>query len=295
MTSANRPDARPLRILMLHGFTQSGNLFSQKTGALKKAVTKAFSALSPPVSVVFHFPTAPIRLRPADIPGFDTLRQNADGISTDTADPEEVDSWAWFQRSGKEEPCTYTGFPETLEILAGVLKNEGPFDGVVGFSQGGFMASVMASLLETGRPEAFERLEVKGGMAYPPALKTCGHPPFKFAVSYSGFGSTKNPLYDALYNPKITTPMLHFIGSVDTVVSEERSMRLVDGCEGGSGEGGRRVVYHPGGHFVPASQKQYQRALIDFITETMEFGKDDKSKNGAKEVEERVEDMDMPF
>ncbi|KAB8356397.1 hypothetical protein FH972_023980 [Carpinus fangiana] len=104
-----------------------------------------------------------------------------------------------------------------------------------------------------------------------------------------GFAATQHALYRALSEPKIETPVLHFIGSVDTVVSEERSLRLVEGCVVGEGRG--KVVYHPGGHFVPASQKVYQAALVDFIREVLGGGGD--GKQGREE--EKAEDMDMPF
>jgi len=57
--------------------------------------------------------------------------------------------------------------------------------------------------------------------------------------------------------------MLHFLGTLDTVVEEKRSLALVEACEQSEG----RVVYHPGGHFLPSSQKAYVSALIGFIRE----------------------------
>ena len=151
-----------------------------------------------------------------------------------------------------------------MASLARVLRDEGPFDGVVGFSQGGALAGMLASLLEPGRKEAFDRLATGAdGMAFPQSfIESTGyveelcHAPLKFAVSYSGFGATTNKLYSAFYEPKIATPMLHFLGSVDTVVEEARSLRLVDACVDARGVKGGvgRVVYHPGGHFLPSSQ-----------------------------------------
>jgi hypothetical protein len=86
--------------------------------------------------------------------------------------------------------------------------------------------------------------------------------------------------------------MMHFLGSLDTVVSEDRSLRLVEACVDGKGkEGGvQRVVYHPGGHFLPSSQKQYVAALVAFIREVMS-----EQVAAAGKKEERVEDMDLPF
>jgi len=186
--------------------------------------------------------------------------------------------------------------------IAEMLVAEGPFDGVMGFSQGGAFAGLVASLLEPGRLEAFQKAEKNGGMPFPASLLKKGsdgkeeviHPPMKFAVSYSGFGISTQPLYAAFYEPKIQTPLLHFLGSVDTVVSEERSMKLVHACASGQGvQGGvARVVTHPGGHFVPASNKQYAGALIAFIREAVNGSAPDGTK-GSKE--ESAEDMDMPF
>jgi hypothetical protein len=51
-------------------------------------------------------------------------------------------------------------------------------------------------------------------------------------------------------------------------------------------------VYHPGGHFLPSSQKQYVAALVAFIREVMSE-QQAVARSGKKE--ERVEDMDLPF
>lgn len=59
-------------------------------------------------------------------------------------------------------------------------------------------------------------------------------------------------------------------------------MGLVERCE----EGSRKVVIHPGGHFVPVG-KDMAGVLLGFIRECCEV------KKGA--VEESVEDMDVPF
>jgi len=284
---------------MVHGYTQSGHLFRAKVRALEKHIEKAFPAApkpghltSYPGGVSFSYPTGPIQLLPSQIPGFDVSAAQGD----------ETDAWAWWRIQGDKEPYVYAGMEKGIARVAEMLVAEGPFDGVMGFSQGGAFAGLLASLLESGRLAAFKQAEKEGGMPYPESLlkKDANgneepiHPPLKFAVSYSGFGISTQPLYRAFYVPKIETPLLHFLGSVDTVVSEERSMRLVDACAAGRGpEGGvARIVTHPGGHFVPASNKQYAGALIAFIRESVDQGDSGKAKVSK---EENVEDMDMPF
>lgn len=240
-----------------------------------------------------HYPTAPIRLAPADIP-FPTSSSSIIDANNggDTPSAEESDAWAWWRRKGDGEPYIYEGIEQGLEHLAAVLKTEGPFDGVIGFSQGGACAAMLASLLEPSRRAAFEKLYPAGGMSYPDSfaadtgyIEEVIHPPLKFAVSYSGFAARGTDLYRGFYEPKIKTPMLHFLGTLDAVVEEARSLALVERCVESEG----RVVYHPGGHFLPSSQKAYVSALIGFMKETLH-----KAEDEAK-GEESVEDMDVPF
>lgn len=287
---------------MLHGYTQSGPLFRAKTRALEKSLLKYFPA--PTYALSLHYPTAPINIKPADLPGFDPTTSTSDGRFDSSVTAESTDAWGWWVRKGEREPYTYDGMETGFARVAEVLKTEGPFDGVIGFSQGGALAGMVASLLETGRKEAFERAQAEGGMAYPSSFleEDTGyvegdtiHAPLRFAVSYSGFGASTNPLYQAFYEPKIATPMLHFLGQVDTVVEEARSLRLVDACVEGRGEGDKRVVYHPGGHFLPSSQKQYVAALAAFMMETM--GWDETRQAAAAQKAGKSEESldDFPF
>ena len=93
-----------------------------------------------------------------------------------------------------------------------------------------------------------------------------------------------NP-YHAFYEPNIKTPVLHFLGMQDVVVEEARSLALVKACEHSED---KYVVYHPGGHFLPSTQKASVNALIGFIKEVL-HGEEEKKE------EESVEDMDVPF
>lgn len=261
---------------MLHGYTQSGPLFQAKTGALRKTLQKSF-----PAGCELVYPTAPLRLTPADesfLAG--AAKEGEDG------EREEIDAWAWWRRKGDGEPYTYEGIETGLGTIADVLKAQGPFDGVVGFSQGGACAAMVASLLEPGRREAFEAKTVEGGMRFPESFEGEIHPPLKFAVSYSGFAARGMNPYHAFYEPKIKTKVLHFLGTQDVVVEEKRSLALVEACEHRED---KYVVYHPGGHFLPSTQKASVNALIGFIKEVMQ------GEEGAKKEEESVEDMDVPF
>lgn len=293
-TAATNGDApRKLKILMLHGYTQSGPSFHSKTRSLEKKLTTAFPAAPKPGhlpeypgGVELVYPTGPMKLAPSDIPGYD-----ADSAKEGEEQPEAYGWWK-FEKIGEPNLFRYEGLDLGFERVAEVIKESGPFDGCIGFSQGAGFAGILASMFDTGRKDAFEKVQEKGGMAYPKSLAQVTQPPLKFAVSYAGFLATADDLYQAFYEPKISTPMLHFLGSADSVVEEARSLKMVDACVMGRGvEGGvARVVYHPGGHVLPTT-KPYMTALVGFIKESV----DPPAESKAEKEEESVEDMNVPF
>lgn len=275
---------QPLRLLMLHGYTQSGTLFHAKSRALVKHIQKSF----PLHEVSAVYPTGPMRLKPSDIPGFEP---------SDNVDPEDaIEAYGWWRRSNTANPPLYSGIEDGLATVAKVLSEEGPFDGVIGFSQGAALAGMLAGLLEPGRKETFDKFakdEVEGaaGMPFPSAFAQPGfqHPPFKFALCYSGFRAP-GPRYRGFYDdPSIHTPVLHVLGSLDSLVDESRSRSLIEACAGEPEKEGL-VVWHPGGHFLP-SQRPFLDAAVQFIRRQLERS----NGGGQTKEEEDVNDMDVPF
>jgi hypothetical protein len=88
--------------------------------------------------------------------------------------------------------------------------DEGPFVGIIGFSQGAAVAALVAGMLEGGsRQTLFERIQ---------------HPPVKFLVSFSGF-RMRFEKYDQFY--PVHTPSLHVIGTLVCIVgSIESNFRI---------------------------------------------------------------------
>jgi hypothetical protein len=155
-----------------------------------------------------------------------------------------------------------------LEAIAQSIERNGPFDGMIGFSSGATLVALVASLLEVGRKNAFDRLYSDGkGMQYPKcflkydkdsASLECLQLPMRFMVCCSGF-SLRHEDYTSFYEPKISTPTLHVIGQWDTVVSEEQSLSLAAKCEGKP-----QLLYHMGSHFVPR-QRNIVSEIIYFV------------------------------
>lgn len=183
-----------------------------------------------------------------------------------------------------DNPIVYEGMPAAFERVADTVRVQGPFDGVIGFSQGAALAAMVASALEiesTARrvPDLFPRLDV-------PVLAGGKQGPLKFAIFYSGFRAADErcaPFFD----PPIITPTLHVLGQVDTVVEEPRARQLLAVCRDGA------VVIHPGGHFLP-SQRPWLDAAAGFVKKSVE-SKENGGKNIGGKEEIDVRDMEVPF
>ncbi|POS81190.1 serine hydrolase [Diaporthe helianthi] len=274
---------REVKILMLHGYTQSGPLFRAKTRALEKLLAKSLAPAR--IQPTLFYPTAPSRLSPKDIPGFRPSSGEAPGSggggdddgSGGGADSQEMDAWAWFRRD--EASGNYRLLREGFESLARCIRDEagGHVDGVVGFSQGGAVAAMLASVLEhvgaagtgaQGQAQGQAQRQPPPGddtydWSWVPALREAnGGRALRFAVVYSGFFAPP-PALAWLYEPKIRTPTLQFIGSLDTVVEEGRSRGLEERSENPV------MVVHPGGHYVPVN-RQFVMPLVGFIKQCCE-------------------------
>ncbi|GMK60057.1 hypothetical protein CspeluHIS016_0902740 [Cutaneotrichosporon spelunceum] len=100
-------------------------------------------------------------------------------------------SRGWFDLS------TYAGFDETHAYLAAVVRDHGPFDGVLGLSQGAVLASLLI------------------GLGF-----------FDFSIMFGGFPAHQ-PL-GRIYHSRVryALPSLHVFGTRDHIVSPDSSRQL---------------------------------------------------------------------
>lgn len=176
--------------------------------------------------VRFVFAEGPFRVQPTD------FGRNSDtGLLRTT-----FNNWTWCkeltQRPGSrcyDDKGPLLGIEQSLDSLAEIIRTEGPFDGVIGFSFGAGVALLLTSMLESGRKGAFEQVGGASDSGFPKTFNpgevvartevTPPQSPFKFAISFSGLAA-EHERYRAFYEPKIQTPTLHFITEWDTVVEE---------------------------------------------------------------------------
>jgi predicted esterase len=196
---------------------------------------------------VLIYPTAPNDLSPYD--------------QDEKPDPEW---YAWYRKDDRTGEYRY--LDKGMNLIADVLREarreareedgeeDGGVDCVLGFSQGACMTAMLASALE-GKCKP---LEPQHASWLENVREANGHRPVKGAIMYGGFPAL-TPDLEWLYHPKISTPTLHIIGSLDTIVSEEASRKLADKCKDA------KIVVHPGGHFVPVG-KMWSAVVVQFIS-----------------------------
>ena len=241
-----------MKILMLHGYSQNSRTFQRKLRRSSEQLRQTF----PDTELVW--PEGPLHLHASDIPGYQPAnneRQLHDG-------PELR---AWFHLRYVQDPPH--GLFQSLDMLAEVLKRDGPFDGVMAFSQGTILAAILASLLEgQARIDAFHRaVQISPDiMPYPGKFINLRHPPFKFGILYAGrVGTTRYS--DWLYeDPLIDTPFCHFVGKWDPMVDHEERDAVLAKL---SGSRESRTIVHAGGHFVPVDDEMI-RQVVDFIAKS---------------------------
>ena len=215
------------RILCLHGYGQNAAFFNKKTGSLRKAC----KSLADFVYLDAPFP--------------------ATGHSVgDTVDPERgvpLGWWHWDTEAASRAATTkrYLGMEESWQRIRACIDEHGPFDGVLGFSQGAAMASYLCS--------GAHRKSLSQNAEGPESE------PFAFAIFISGFVGN-DPTYASLLEDAapISVPSLHVYGLADERVPQETSRRLASAFSA--------PEHHPweGGHAVP-SGAPFRNALKAFI------------------------------
>lgn len=174
----------------------------------------------------------------------------AGGEGGGVGEDEETIPRAWFlSKTGDGGVVKYDMMDESIGYLFDYLKGEKPFDGILGFSQGACMASILTALLE--KPNLHPRFP-----------STSALHPFKFSIFCGGF--LPAPTLFHPYYP-IHTPTLHIIGKNDTIVTPTRSQTLIDRCTNG------RVEEHDGGHWIP-SKATWRSFLREYMTSFGEGG-----------------------
>jgi predicted esterase len=214
---------RKLRVLALHGYRQNASIFRGRVGHLRKGLKSRAD---------FDFLDAP---HPAP------LLSDADAAGAPPADADPRSWWLWEDGGPSGRPSlvsSISGWTDaTLPLLLATLAAaDPPYDGLLGFSQGGAsVALLLAALPRERRP--------------------------KFAVIAGGFLPRDDALAASVRCAAIDTPTLFVAGDADALIPPDRTEALA-AC---FAEGAATWLRHPGGHAVPTCSGAVKAAYIDFL------------------------------
>ncbi|VDK79253.1 unnamed protein product [Litomosoides sigmodontis] len=213
-------ESRPkLRILCLHGYQQSATVFRSKSGSFRRPMKKY---------VDFVFMNAPHEV------------EWEHGSETDTGStcvaPADCRGW-WYvsKRFHTRKVKDHEGFEESVQAVVDFARKEGPFDGILGFSQGATLAFLLSALKQRGDVNI----------------------DFRFLILISGFPSRNCEQQKLNEMVQSNLPCLHVYGKSDKIVSYELSAKLVELFD----KDMVVVVEHPGGHMMPNMSKH--KVLIE--------------------------------
>ena len=151
----------------------------------------------------------------------------------------------WFSSKSRSFEAHATsdcddGFEQSLEAIKAFNAAEGPFDGVMAFSQGAALLVILCLMQAQGK-----------------ILDEIGFE-FGFAIMVAPFKSRSCQHNRWFEGPRVRIPTLIVIGDDDKVIEREMSDAILETFHEPV------ILRHPGGHFVPATGKQKQ-VYIDFL------------------------------
>ncbi|KAK1405562.1 FSH1 domain-containing protein [Heracleum sosnowskyi] len=205
-------EKRKLRLLCLHGYRTSGQILKVQLRKWPRSVLDQLDLVFP------------------DAPFTSTGKSQVEGFF----DPPYYE---WFQSSNKDF-TEYVDFDKPVEYIQECIIKHGPFDGLLGFSQGSMVAAALAGL------------QAKG-------LALTKVPELKFLIIISGARLLNEAWAEKAFANRICCPSLHFLGEMDflkphgTVLLES----FVDPV----------VIHHGEGHTIPRLDEMGLELMLSFL------------------------------
>ena len=239
------------RILCLHGFRQTSQNFRGRTSALRKRLKHAAELIyiDAPHKLPLIYQNKELssdQTPVAEVSAERNKTTNPENSNTSEVrrfrkgwlvTPEQYNTAVHVEDIDDQQYQKQTaGWEESLALLENALTTQGPFDGVLGFSQGAAVAAVLAAL-ECQRPVNARR--------------------FKFVIICSGYRSAVPEHRDCLESWKqsggVPMPSLHIYGAsqLDRQISQLDSEGLVESFI----EQDKMVIRHDSGHLIPSSRE----------------------------------------
>ncbi|KAL6492784.1 hypothetical protein OROGR_032543 [Orobanche gracilis] len=214
---------RKLRLLCLHGFRTSGEIIKkQVTGKWPKSVLEK-------LDLVF-----------VDAPFPCQGKSDVEGIF----DPPYYE---WFQFN--KEFTEYQNFEECLAYIENCMIKNGPFDGLLGFSQGAIISAALPGLQDNG--VALARV-----------------PKIKVLIIIGGAKFKNLTVAEKAFSSPIQCPSVHFLGDHDFL--KPYATELVDSFVDPV------VIRHPRGHTIPRFDEKSLESMLSFLEKVQKDVKEEE-------------------
>ncbi|KAK4413393.1 Dihydrofolate reductase [Sesamum alatum] len=219
----NAETERKLRLLCLHGFRTSGEIIK------KQLTAKWHQSVLQKLDLVF-----------VDAPFPSQGKSEVEGIF----DPPYYE---WFQFN--EEFTEYENFDECLAYIQDYMIKHGPFDGLLGFSQGAILAAGLAGM------------QAKG-------LALTKVPKIKVVVIIGGAKFRNPSVAEKAYSSPIQCSSVHFLGDEDFL--KPYGTELLDSFIE------PLVIRHPKGHTIPRFDEKGLESMLAFLERIQKDVKEEK-------------------
>ncbi|XP_013701770.3 esterase OVCA2-like [Brassica napus] len=161
--------------------------------------------------------------------------------------------YEWYQASkGFRE---YRNFEECLDYVEDYMIKHGPFDGLLGFSQGAFLSAALPRMQEQGKaltkvPKVKFLVLISGGKI----------PGLRFGQPKAAVGAFSSP---------VRCPSLHFIGERDFLKTEGEVLveSFVEPV----------VIRHTSGHTIPKLETEAEETVLSFFQRIRKMLSDEAS------------------
>ena len=221
-------NATPKRVLVLHGYRQNANKLMKRTRALAKAL-KSQCGGGGGVQLVYMNGT------------------NAYGDMATQTDNASESQRVWYEPvetpANQTSTVVYQGIERSLDHIATELRTHGPYVGIVGFSQGAVLASLLLVKAASSGNVGLER-----------AVRS-----LRFFVCISAF---EPRCAEWRLERPLSIASLHIYGRRDQIVTPERSAEYARRCFVAS-----ETHEHQHGHFNPGAWPVDK--LVAFINRAM--------------------------
>ncbi|XP_049373126.1 uncharacterized protein LOC125838114 [Solanum verrucosum] len=204
---------KKMKILCLHGFRTSGNFLKKQLSKWDPSIFAHFE---------MEFPDGIF----------------AAGGKSDIEGIFPPPYFEWFQYN--EDFTEYENLEECISYLCEYITSKGPFDGLLGFSQGATLSGLLLGYMEQGK-----------------ILKE--HPPMKLFVSISGAKFRDPNICNIAYKDMMKVKSVHFIGEKDWL--KLPSQELTTAFEN------PLIIRHPQGHTVPRLDEEAMETLKTWTRE----------------------------